>query len=424
MSPFCPALVTVLIAIHLFLVQRQGMSVPPKVEAEVDRESLCAPGDEVLSQLRAARIDGLVRGHRRAGRAWPRSFPWNLGVKADPFASAPAGIKPEWYFLFMFQTLKLIPSKVWFVDGEVLGILGCGLAGLFWLLLPFFESDKPARTKAWITGLGNLCSCLRDRYECLWLPCEISSGGSLAARSAWLAGFTRARGMPGLRASRELLPGLPLRAARAACGVTQEKFSQDIHAQKGLTCTSCHGGDASSYDPDRGHEPQGGLEGQDRSQADSAVVRILPLESDLYAAVQSQPAHRPVGPVPHQRARQAPGRRRHQGCRLHRLPQRPRYPAAQRSPFHRESRQRGQDLLALPLRRGLHEAVRHPHRSVCQVQHQRPPRRAGGARRSERAHLHHLPWKPWRGAAGRGQGSERLRQLPRLPGPDVRQEHA
>src|ERR1035441_2839682 len=32
-------------------------------------------------------------------------------------------------------------------------------------------------------------------------------------------------------------------------GVTQEKFNQDIHSQKGLTCTSCHGGDASSYDP-------------------------------------------------------------------------------------------------------------------------------------------------------------------------------
>jgi cytochrome b6 len=81
-------------------------------------------------------------------------FPWNLGVKADPFVSAPAGIKPEWYFLFMFQTLKLIPSKVWFVDGEVLGVLGCSLAGMLWLLLPFFESDQPARTKAWITGLA------------------------------------------------------------------------------------------------------------------------------------------------------------------------------------------------------------------------------------------------------------------------------
>ena len=28
-------------------------------------------------------------------------FPWELGIKADPFASAPAGIRPEWYFLWM-----------------------------------------------------------------------------------------------------------------------------------------------------------------------------------------------------------------------------------------------------------------------------------------------------------------------------------
>ena len=32
--------------------------------------------------------------------------------------------------------------------------------------------------------------------------------------------------------------------------VTAEQFSQDIHAQKGLTCASCHGGDPSKADPD------------------------------------------------------------------------------------------------------------------------------------------------------------------------------
>ncbi len=32
--------------------------------------------------------------------------------------------------------------------------------------------------------------------------------------------------------------------------VTSEQFSQDIHAQKGLTCASCHGGDPAVADPD------------------------------------------------------------------------------------------------------------------------------------------------------------------------------
>jgi cytochrome b6 len=71
-------------------------------------------------------------------------FPWELGKKADPFASAPAGIRPEWYFMFMFQTLKFIPSKVVFLDGEVLGILFFGIAGLLWLLVPFWDK-KTAR---------------------------------------------------------------------------------------------------------------------------------------------------------------------------------------------------------------------------------------------------------------------------------------
>ena len=45
-------------------------------------------------------------------------------------------------------------------------------------------------------------------------------------------------------------------------GVTQEKFSQDIHAQKGLTCTSCHGGDASSYDPNQAMSKKAGWKGK------------------------------------------------------------------------------------------------------------------------------------------------------------------
>ena len=148
-----PGLATVLILLHLLLVQRQGMSVPPKLEAEwtahpsAKREMKFFP-NFILRELMAWYSALGVLG------ALAALFPWNLGVKADPFAPAPAGIKPEWYFLFMFQTLKLIPARVWFIDGEILGVLAFGLAGLLWLLLPFLESDQPGRTKPWITGLA------------------------------------------------------------------------------------------------------------------------------------------------------------------------------------------------------------------------------------------------------------------------------
>ncbi|MGH9881130.1 MAG: cytochrome bc complex cytochrome b subunit, partial [Pyrinomonadaceae bacterium] len=66
-------------------------------------------------------------------------FPWELGVKADPFAPAPAGIKPEWYFLFMFQTLKYIPAKIFMFDGEVIGILFFMIAGAALLVIPFIN---------------------------------------------------------------------------------------------------------------------------------------------------------------------------------------------------------------------------------------------------------------------------------------------
>ena len=69
-------------------------------------------------------------------------FPAELGHKADPFSSAPAGIKPEWYFLFMFQSLKYLPAHIFIVDGEVVGILLFGIAGLLWLLVPFWDKKS------------------------------------------------------------------------------------------------------------------------------------------------------------------------------------------------------------------------------------------------------------------------------------------
>ncbi|HMF89526.1 MAG TPA: cytochrome bc complex cytochrome b subunit [Candidatus Angelobacter sp.] len=145
-----PGITTALLLLHIALIQRFGMSAPPSVEAAwaadptKKREMSFFP-NFLLRELMAWYIALGVLG------ALAAISPWGLGAKADPFAVAPAGIKPEWYFLFMFQTLKMIPAKVWVIDGEVLGVLIFGLAGLLWLLLPFFDREG-RRGARWALG--------------------------------------------------------------------------------------------------------------------------------------------------------------------------------------------------------------------------------------------------------------------------------
>ena len=136
-----PGITTVLLTIHVALVQRFGISVPPAVQKEWEadsrrrREMKFFP-NFALRELMAWYVALGILG------ALAALFPWGIGTKADPFAPAPAGIKPEWYFLFAFQTLKLIPAKIAHMDGEVLGVLAFGAAGLAWLLLPFLETKR------------------------------------------------------------------------------------------------------------------------------------------------------------------------------------------------------------------------------------------------------------------------------------------
>ena len=72
-------------------------------------------------------------------------FPWELGEKADPFASAPAGIRPEWYFLFMFQTLKYLPAQDPRSSTAKCSAFSLfGVAGLLWMLVPFWDRKSSA----------------------------------------------------------------------------------------------------------------------------------------------------------------------------------------------------------------------------------------------------------------------------------------
>jgi cytochrome b6 len=130
-----PGIFTILLGIHLLLVQRQGMSEPLHAERRTGGEMRTMPFfpnfllRDLLLWLIVLNILAILAVF----------FPWELGKKADPFASAPAGIKPEWYFLFMFQTLKYLPAQLWIIDGEVFGILAFSVAGILWMFVPFWD---------------------------------------------------------------------------------------------------------------------------------------------------------------------------------------------------------------------------------------------------------------------------------------------
>jgi len=139
-----PALTVMVLLFHLLLVQLQGMSVPPGRTEEAKRRPPMrffphyAMRDSFGWLLALAVLAALAA-----------LFPWELGEKADPFAPAYADIKPEWYFMFMFQTLKKVPGgHILGIEYEVIPIVLFGLAGLVLLAVPFLDRGIVRRGKS------------------------------------------------------------------------------------------------------------------------------------------------------------------------------------------------------------------------------------------------------------------------------------
>jgi quinol-cytochrome oxidoreductase complex cytochrome b subunit len=150
-----PAVTTLLLVVHLLLIQRQGMSVPLSVERGL------RPGENV------PQIPFFPHYVLRDVMAWfialaglsalAAFYPWELGVKADAFAPVPPGIRPEWYFMAMFQTLRVLPTRILGLEGEIVGVLLVGVVAMLLLVVPFVDTaasrGHPSRVftaAAWI----------------------------------------------------------------------------------------------------------------------------------------------------------------------------------------------------------------------------------------------------------------------------------
>lgn len=135
-----PLVTLAVLGIHLYLVQHHGMSIPHQVAHER------GGAEQVPSMAFFPKflMRDMVGWYVALGllAALAALFPWKLGEKADPFGTPPEGIKPEWYFLFMYESLKQLPAhlfRVEWLEGEVVGMLLFGLVGVIVLLVPWLD---------------------------------------------------------------------------------------------------------------------------------------------------------------------------------------------------------------------------------------------------------------------------------------------
>jgi ubiquinol-cytochrome c reductase cytochrome b subunit len=153
-----PAIIFALLGLHLFLVIRHGVSEPP------------VPGEVVDPRTYRQRYEELI--HRIGVPFWPDAAwkdvvfalavgsivlvlaivfgPPALGQIADP-TIVQADPRPDWYFLWYFALLALIPPSI--EDEFIIGFPL--LIGLLFILLPFVAptGERSPRRRPWAVGI-------------------------------------------------------------------------------------------------------------------------------------------------------------------------------------------------------------------------------------------------------------------------------
>jgi quinol-cytochrome oxidoreductase complex cytochrome b subunit len=139
-----PASLLIFLAIHLTLVHQQGLADPSrradakdKSAAADDSTSAAQPGSEksrLVPFFPNYVLDEVIAWYAMLAIliALASLFPAGLEEPADPLHT-PAHTKPEWYFLFLYQGLKIVPRTV--------GVLAPMLGALVLLLLPFVDRN-------------------------------------------------------------------------------------------------------------------------------------------------------------------------------------------------------------------------------------------------------------------------------------------
>jgi cytochrome b6 len=133
-----PLALLAVIVVHVILVQLHGMSVPISVLKKAEAEKQEIPGKPMFPHfLWHDAVNCLLLFGVLVTLAM--LIPSELGPEIDLLKPAPEGVKPDWFFLWVYQILKWMPTYVLSIEGEIAGIVGLIGAALVIVFAPFID---------------------------------------------------------------------------------------------------------------------------------------------------------------------------------------------------------------------------------------------------------------------------------------------
>jgi quinol-cytochrome oxidoreductase complex cytochrome b subunit len=136
-----PLFLLAALGVHVFVIQRHGISRPLSIEESGEPVATMPffPNFVFREMIAWLLFLGVLL-------TIAILLPPSLESAADLLAPAPEGIRPEWYFLFLFQTLKIFPAHVLFLSGETLAVLLILAGVVMFFFLPLID-NRPSGKK-------------------------------------------------------------------------------------------------------------------------------------------------------------------------------------------------------------------------------------------------------------------------------------
>jgi len=142
-----PVIVLFLICIHIFLLKYRIAGIPLSFKKITHQEPFL-PYRFYQYLIICLFVTGIAV-------TMATLFPPETGKKAEMLAPPPEHIKPEWYFLFLFQTLKSFPGEILGFNGEIMAVNFVFLTIIFLFFIPYFENKfGQGRKKITFTWIG------------------------------------------------------------------------------------------------------------------------------------------------------------------------------------------------------------------------------------------------------------------------------